>query len=105
MEPHAFVVEALSEALKGISLEMMRRAEEPQVLDEKLIEELLRGIRRMRDQAANDKRTQYRFLQEEAQEEGDAESASLYQGEVLRLTKLKRVLDEFEHAMSTKSME
>ena len=105
VEPHAFVVEALSESLKGLSQELMRRAEEPQVLDEKLIEELLRGIRRIRDQAANEKRTQYRFLQEEAQEEGDAESASLYQGEVLRLTKLKRVLDEFEHTMTTKKME
>ncbi len=99
------MAEALPEALKGYAHELMRRAEDKHVLDEKLIEELLRGIRRMRDRAANERRTQYRFLQEEAQEEGDAESATLYQGEVLKLTKLKRVLDEFEHTMSTTRME
>ena len=105
VEQHVFVVEALPDSLRGLSQELMAQTATPQVLDEQLIEELLRGIRRMRDQAANEKRTQYRFLQEEAQEEGDADSATLYQDEVLKLTRLKRVLDEFEHTMSMKRMQ
>jgi DNA primase len=104
-EQHAYVVESLPEALQGLSAELLAQTDRPDVLDKKLLDELLRAIRRMREQSANEKRTQYRFLQEEAQEKGDAESATLYQGEVLRLTQLKRVLDEFEHQMSLKRME
>ena len=59
----------------------------------------------MRDHAASEKRTQYRFLQEEAQADGDTESATAYQDQVLQLTRLKRVLDEFEQKMSMKRME
>jgi DNA primase len=104
-EQHAYVVESLPEALKGLSAELLAQTGQADVLDKKLLDEMLRAIRRMREQSANEKRTQYRFLQEEAQETGDAESATLYQGEVLKLTQLKRVLDEFEHQMSLKRME
>jgi hypothetical protein len=104
-EQHAYVVDSLPEALKGLSAELLAQTDQPDVLDKKLLDELLRAIRRMREQSASEKRTQYRFLQEEAQEKGDAESATLYQGEVLKLTQLKRVLDEFEHQMSLRRME
>jgi DNA primase len=104
-EQHAFVVASLPEALKGLSGELMAQSEKLDVLDKNLLDELLRAIRRMREQSASEKRTQYRFLQEEAEEKGDAESATLYQAEVLRLTQLKRVLDEFEHQVTVKRME
>ena len=42
------------------------------VSDEKLLEEVLRGIRQMREDAARQQVDQFRFLQEEAQESGDA---------------------------------
>ena len=58
----------------------------------------------MREETANEKRTQYRFLQEEAQETGDAESATQYQTEVIKLTQLKRALDEFERKLSLTRM-
>jgi DNA primase len=105
IEPHVFVVAGLPESLSGLSRELLALTENVEVLDDKLLEELLRGIRRMREEAAGERRTQYRYLQEEAQENGDIENATLYQGEVLKLTQLKRVLDEFERKMSMKRME
>ncbi|MFN2120910.1 MAG: DNA primase [Anaerolineales bacterium] len=105
VEPQAFVAEAIPESLKPYVAELMTRSDAPATVEGKVIEELLRGIRRMRDHAASEKRTQYRFLQEEAQADGDTESATAYQDQVLQLTRLKRVLDEFEQKMSMKRME
>jgi hypothetical protein len=94
----------MPDSLRGLAEELLARTQQPDVLEDRLLEELLRGIRRMREEAAGEKRTQYRFLQEEAQEQGDAEGATLYQAEVLRLTQLKRLLDEFERKMSVTRM-
>jgi hypothetical protein len=91
--------------MKGLSRDLLALTENGQVREEKLLEELLRSVKRMRQVAATEKTTQYRFLQEEAQENGDDESATLYQHEVLKLTQLKRVLDEFDRKMSLKRME
>ena len=104
-EQHEFVAEGLPESLKALSRDLLALTENKQVLEEKLLEELLRSIKRMRQVAATEKTTQYRFLQEEAQENGDDESATLYQREVLKLTQLKRILDEFDRKMSLKRME
>jgi len=104
-EQHAFVLEALPDSLTGHSQELLAPSEGVDVPDEKLLEELLRGIRRIREETANEKRTQYRYLQGEAEESGDVESATLYQGEVLKLTQLKRALDDFERQISLKRME
>ena len=72
---------------------------------EKLIEELLRGVKRIRELAASERLIQYKFLKEVAQENGEAETAILYQREVLKLTQLKRGLDEFGRKMSLKRLE
>lgn len=104
-DQHTFVLTSLPESLAGFSRELLGLTEQVEVLDDKLLEELLRGIRRLREEAASERRTQYRFLQEEAQENGDHESATIYQTEVLKLTQLKRRLDEFERQMSLKRMQ
>ncbi len=104
-EHREFVVEALPESLKGLAGELLAQTDKQNVLEQKLLEELLRSVKRLRQAAAREKTTQYRFLQEEAQENGDAESATLYQREVLKLTQLKRVLDEFDRKMSLRRME
>lgn len=104
-DPHEFVLQALPESLQGLSRDLLAQTEKVQVLEGKLLEELLRGVKRMRQEAASEKRTQYRFLQEEAQETGDVESATLYQAEVLKLTQLKRVLDEFDQKMASKRID
>jgi len=105
IDQHMFVVQSLPDSLAGLARELLAMTENIDVLDDKLLEELLRGVRRLREEAASERLTQYRFLQEEAQESGDPESATQYQGEVLKLTQLKRALDEFEHQMSLKRMQ
>jgi DNA primase len=102
LDPAAFTAGAAPESLTGYVEELKAHPQTDDIQEGKLLEDLLRAIRRMRDQTANEKRTQYRYLQEEAQENGDRDSMEQYQGEVLRLTELKRVLDKFERAMSMK---
>lgn len=104
-DPHEFVAAALPESLKAVAQDLLLRTQKPPVREERLLEDLLRSIKRLRRGAANEKTTQIRFLQEEAEGKGDAESATLYEQEVLKLTRLKRVLDEFDRKMSLKRME
>jgi DNA primase len=104
-EQDTFAVNALPEPLKGLSGELLKQTESLNVPENKLLDELLRGVKRIRERAASERRTHYRFLQEEAEEKGDAESATMYQGEVLELTKLKRALDEFDQKMLLKRLE
>ncbi|HEY5983964.1 MAG TPA: DNA primase [Anaerolineales bacterium] len=105
VDQHTFVVKSLPESLSGLSRELLPMSDGPEVQDDRLMEELLRGVRRLRDEATSDVLTQYRFLQEEAQESGDLEAATQYQAEVLKLTQLRRVLDQFERQMSLKRMQ
>ena len=65
--------------MRGLSRELLAQTEKLDPLDEKIVEELLRGVKRVRDDATNVMVTQYKFLQEEAQEKGDLEIATLYQ--------------------------
>jgi DNA primase len=104
-EHRDFVIESLPESLRGLSVELLAQTEKLDTLEEKLLAELLRGVKRIRDDATNEKIIQYKFLQEDAQEGGDLKTATLYQGEVLKLTKLKRVIDELDHKMSLKRLE
>jgi hypothetical protein len=100
IDQHTLIVQSMPESLEGLKRELLSITENQHVLDDPLIEELLRGVRRVRGEAANEKRVQYRFLQLEAQEGGDKETASQYQEEELKLMQLKRALDEFELKMS-----
>ncbi len=104
-EHQAFVAGALPESLKLLAQELLAQTEHQDVLEQKLLEELLRSVKRLRQVAASEKTTQYRFLQEEAEENGDSEGATFYEKEVLKLTQLKRVLDEFDRKMSLTRME
>lgn len=104
-EHHAFIVGAIPESLRALSLELLAQTEKLDPVDGKLVEELLRGVRRIREDAANKRRTEYRILQEEAHAIGDAESAAFYQREALKLTHLKRILDEFGGKLSSKSLD
>jgi hypothetical protein len=105
IDPQAFVVQSMPASLAGFSRELLSMTEQAEVLDERLLEELLRAVHRLREDAASERRTHYRFLQEEAQENGDLQGVTDYQGEVLKLTQLKRVLDKFNRELSLKRMQ
>ena len=82
----------------------MKEAEKQKQLDEKLLEELLRGVLKLRRVAAGENINQLRFLQVEAHESGDARASS-YQDLVLQHTRLLRDLDQAHKKMAVKRLE
>jgi len=104
-EHHDFVMESIPESLQGLSRELIVQTEQLlDRLDEKLLEEMLRGVIKLRRVAANENLTQLRFLQEDAYQAGDLR-ASHYQELVLQNTKLIRDLDQASRKMSLKRLE
>jgi hypothetical protein len=73
-------------------------------LDEKLLEELLRGVIKLRRVAAGENQNQQRFQQEEAHQSGDLR-ATTYQDLVLKNTRLLRDLDQAYRKMAVKKLE
>jgi DNA primase len=102
-EQHEFVVESLPESLQGLTRDLIARAQKPELLDEKLLEELLRGVIKLRRVAAGENLNQLRFLQEEAHQSGDLRAAS-YQSLVLQHTRLLRDLDQAYRRMTLKRL-
>jgi len=100
-EQHEFVVKSLPESLQSLMQDLSAQADKPELLDEKLLEELLRGVIKLRRVAAVENLNQLRFLQEEAHQSGDLRAAS-YQGLVLQHTRLLRDLDQAYRRMTLK---
>lgn len=103
-EHHEFVVEALPEALEVRSDELVRQTRELEKREGKLLEELLRGVIKLRRVAAGEHLNQLRFLQEEAHQAGDLRASS-YMELVLQHTRLLRELDSANRKMSQKRLE
>ena len=104
-EHHRFVVDALPESLQAFSRELLAQADDDLGKpDEKLLEELLRGVIKLRRKAAGENLNQLRFLQEEAQQDGDLR-ASFYQEVVLQHTRLLRDLDQAHRRMAQKRLD
>ncbi|GAB4463685.1 MAG: DNA primase [Anaerolineales bacterium] len=103
-EHHKFVVQALPESLAARSAELVRQTAEVEKREEKLLEELLRGVIKLRRQAAGENLNQLRFLQEEAHQSGDLRASS-YMQLVLQHTRLLRELDEAYRKMTQKRLE
>lgn len=103
-EHHDFVVDALPESLEARSDELVRQTAKLDKREEKMLEELLRGVIKLRRVAAGENLNQLRFLQEEAHHAGDLRASS-YMELVLQHTKLLRELDEAYRKMSQKRLE
>jgi len=103
-EQHEFVVDALPESLQNLSRELLAQTEKIESVDEKLLEELLRGVIKLRRVAAGENLNQLRFLQEEAQQ-GEDTRASVYQDVVLQHTRLLRDLDQAHRKIAQKRLE
>lgn len=103
-EHHDFVVDAMPELLRSLSRELLAQTEKLDPVDEKLLEELLRGVIKLRRVAAGENLNQLRFLQEDAQQTGDLRAAS-YQDLVLQHTRLLRDLDQANRRIAMKRLE
>jgi DNA primase len=103
-EHHDFVIGQMPESLQGLSRDLIAQTEKMERLEEKLLEELLRGVIKLRRVEANENLNQLRFLQEEAHQAGDLRASS-YQDLVLQNTKLLRDLDQASRKMTLKRLE
>jgi len=99
---HEFVIDTIPESLRDLSQRLLKQTGTLEPNEDKLVEELLRGIKRIREEATSEMLVQHQFLQQEAQEQGDLTSVTLYQNKVLLLTQLKRTLDQFGRLLSAK---
>lgn len=103
-EHHEFVVDALPEQLQGLSRDLLVESEKIDPVEEKVMEELLRGIVKLRRVAVGENLNQLRFLQEDAHQAGDLRAAS-YQELVMQHTRLLRDLDQANRKMTLKRQE
>lgn len=103
-EHHDFVVGAVPETLHGLSRDLAAQTEVLERMDEKLLEEMVRGVIKLRRVAAGENLNQLRYLQEEAHQAGDLRASS-YQDLVLQNTRLLRDLDQASRKMSLKKLE
>jgi DNA primase len=103
-EQHEFVVESVPASLQSLLQELDLETEKFERLEEKLLEELLRGVIKLRRVAAGENLNQLRYLQEEAQQVGDLRAAS-YQDLVLKQTRLLHNLDQAYRKMSLKRLQ
>jgi DNA primase len=103
-EQHDFVVESMPASLQSVLQELDAENEKFERMEEKLLEELLRGVIKLRRVAAGENLNQLRYLQEEAQQVGDLRAAS-YQDLVLKHTRLLHHLDQAYRKMSLKRLQ
>jgi DNA primase len=103
-EQHEFVVEAVPASLESLLQELDSQTEKSERMEGKLLEELLRGVIKLRRVAAGENLNQLRYLQEEAQQVGDLRAAS-YQSLVLKHTRLLHDLDQANRKMSLKRLQ
>jgi len=103
-EHYDFVLEAIPDSLEARSEELAQLTEKLEKREEKLLEELLRSVIKLRRTAAGENLNQLRFLQEEAYQGGDLRASS-YTDLVLQHTRLLRDLDMAYKQMSAKRLE
>jgi DNA primase len=83
----------LPPSLENLVDELAAQAGDLDPVDDRLLEDLFRGVVKIRHMALNESVNQLRFLQEEAQESGDLRAGS-YREMVQQHTKLLRSLDQ-----------
>lgn len=100
-DQHQYVVIHLPDSLKGLAEELLAQTGKLDPVQDRLLEELQRMVQKLRRTRANLDLTQTRFLQEESQQNGDPR-ASLYQQQVLQLTKLIHSIDQANKRLTSK---
>jgi DNA primase len=89
---HAYVVNNLPDYISELSRELLEQSEQFKQQDDVLVDDLRRMVKKIRLSKTAEQINQYRFLQEDAQQSGDPRARD-YQNETVRLTKLRRLID------------
>jgi DNA primase len=100
-DQHQYVVIHLPDALKGLAQELLVQAGKPDPVQERLLEELQRLVQKLRRTRANLDLTQTRFLQEEAQQNGDPRALD-YQQQALQYARLIQSIDQANRRLTFK---
>ena len=91
-EHHAFVAARVPETLQGLAKELLAQTEKLDPVDDRLLEELFRNVVKMRRLVVEQNFNQLRFIQEEAQQDGDLRVKN-YQELALQYSRLRNTLD------------
>ncbi len=92
LDAHDYVSQHLPENLTELAQKLLTETEGLSSVEERLLEEALRGVIKLRRTVLGDSLNQLRFFQEEAQEKGNL--GGEYQETVLKHTLMLRTLDE-----------
>ena len=104
LDHHQYVVEHLPESLQELAGELLKQTETLDPVEERLLEELQRGIIKLRRLGLNESLNQLSYMFKEAQEQGDLRATS-YQEQVLQHTRLIRDLDQAGRKLSLRRIE
>lgn len=92
-DPDRYLQARLPEALASLAAELLARSETLDPLEDRLLEDMLRGVIKLRKAALSEGVNQLRFLLEEAQQDGDLRAES-YREMVQKYTLMLRNLDQ-----------
>ena len=104
VDPQRYVKANLPGSLVGLCDDLLAGAGELDPIEERLLEELLRSVIKLRRCGLGESINQLRFLQEEAQQQGDLRTMS-YQKLVLQNARLLRDLDQASHRLTLRRQE
>jgi DNA primase len=100
VEPQQYVTENMPDALVELPADILDQDSRPGQIDERLLEELQRSVIKMRRLSLSKNINSLRFLEEEAQQQGDLR-ATFYHGLVFQHTRSLRDLDKAESWLSS----
>jgi DNA primase len=89
---HAYVAAHVPEALQALTGELLAQTEKLDPVQDRLLEELFRGVVKIRQLAVEQNINQLRFIMEEAQQEGDLRVTN-YQQMAVQHSRLRNTLD------------
>ena len=104
VDHYQYVMDHLPETFQELTGELLKQTEKLDPVEERLLEELQRSIIKLRRLGLNESLNQLRFMQEEAQQQGDLRATS-YQEQVLQHTRLLRDLDYAGRKLSLRRIE
>lgn len=93
---HAYAAARLPETLQGLAADLLAQTAKLDPVDDRLLEELFRGVVKIRQLAVEENLNQLRFIMEEAQQEGDLRVKN-YQQLAVQHSRLRHSLDRALH--------
>ncbi len=104
LDAHDFVLANCSDALSELLKRLLDSTQELSPVIERLLEEVLRGVIKLRRLGLSNGLNQLRFFQEDAQQRGEAPGDE-YQKLVMQHARMLRALDEAQRRLSLRRLE